>query len=110
VSIDTVFNPQPMTAFIGAAAAQILTSSDGAPYMFRVRNLSTTPQYFAWGVSAAAATAALATSPPTGVGGAASTNVIGMIGSSVETFEIPVTSWFIASTATGFEFTPGRGS
>jgi hypothetical protein len=109
MSIDTVFKPTLPTVFVGAAAVQVCPAGNqGTVYSFRVRNLNTSAaQYFAWGTTAALATAALAATPPTA--GLPSPNAIGMLQNSVETFEIPVASYFIA-TATGFEFTPGQGS
>jgi hypothetical protein len=74
--------------------------------MFRVINLSTSTQRFSWGRTAAAATA-LGGAAPVAAG---TPNTITMLGGTVETFEIPCDSWFIAGSATGFEFTPGQGS
>jgi hypothetical protein len=74
--------------------------------MFRVINLSTSIQRFSWARTAAAVTALAGTAPVA----AGTPTTITMLGGTVETFEIPCDSWFIASSATGFEFTPGQGS
>lgn len=83
-----------------------MTQNSGGVYMFRVINLSTSIQRFSWARTAAAATA-LAGAAPVAAG---TPGTITMLGGTVETFEIPCDSWFIASSATGFEFTPGQGS
>jgi hypothetical protein len=83
-----------------------MTQNSGGVYMFRVVNLSTSIQRFSWARTAAAATA-LAGAAPVAAG---TPTTITMLGGTVETFEIPCDSWFIASSATGFEFTPGQGS
>jgi hypothetical protein len=106
LSLDTVFKPTGPTVLIAATATQVASQNAGGVYMFRVINLATTLQRFSWARTAAQATA---------LGGAAATalgtpNTIAMLGGSVETFEIPCDSFVIASTATGFEFTPGQGS
>jgi hypothetical protein len=106
VSIDTVYKPTGPTVLVTNVATQVATQNAGGVYMFRVRNLAAVAQYFSWGRTAAAATA-LGGAAPTAAG---TPNTIGMIASSVETFEIPCDSFFIASSATGFEFSPGQGS
>jgi hypothetical protein len=106
MSIDTVFKPTGPTALVAATATQVATQNAGGVYMFRVINLATSIQRFSWGRTAAAATA-LGGAAPVAAG---TPNTITMLGGTVETFEIPCDSWFIASSATGFEFTPGQGS
>lgn len=106
MSIDTVFKPTGPTALVVNAASQVATQNAGGVYMFRVVNLATVLQRFSWGRTSAAATA-LAGAAPTAAG---TPNTITMLGGTVETFEIPCDSFFIASSATGFEFTPGQGS
>jgi hypothetical protein len=106
VSIDTTFKPTGPTVLIAATATQVATQNAGGVYSFRVVNLATAIQRFSWGRTAAAATA-LGGAAPTAAG---TPNTITMLGGTVETFEIPVDSFFIASSATGFEFTPGQGS
>jgi hypothetical protein len=75
----------------------------GAGYSYRVRNLAATAQYFTWGSNSGVASLAPAAGVPV-------PNTIGMLGASVEAFELPVNAWFIASSATGFEFTFGQGA
>jgi hypothetical protein len=106
MSIDTVFKPTSPTVLVTNTAIQVMTQNAGGVYMFRVINLSTSIQRFSWGRTAAAATA-LGGATPTAAG---APNTITMLGGTVETFEIPCDSFFIASSATGFEFTPGQGS
>jgi hypothetical protein len=106
MSIDTVFKPTGPTALVVNTASQVANQNAGGVYMFRVINLSTSIQRFSWGRTAAAATA-LAGAAPAVTG---TPNTITMLGGTVETFEIPCDSFFIASTVTGFEFTPGQGS
>lgn len=106
MSVDTVFKPLGPTSLVVATAVQLpspLQSGSGA-YMFRVRNLSTSAQYFTYGQNAAITSL-------TPAAGAPAPNTIGMIPTSVETFELSGNDLFvIASSATGFEFTPGIGS
>jgi hypothetical protein len=106
MSIDTVFKPTGPTVLIAATATQVASQNAGGVYMFRVVNLATALQRFSWGRTAAAATA-LSGAAPTAAG---TPNTISMLGGTVETFEIPCDSFFIASSATGFEFSPGQGS
>jgi hypothetical protein len=106
MSIDTVFKPTGPTVLVANTATQVANQNSGGVYSFRVINLATTVQRFSWGQTAAAATA-LAGGAPVAAG---TPNTITMLGSSVETFEIPIAAFFIASSATGFEFTPGQGA
>lgn len=105
MSVDTTFKPLGVTTLVVNAAVQLPASqaSGSGAYMFRVRNLSSSAQYFTWGTN----NGIVSQTPAAGTPAA---NTIGMIPTSVETFEIPGGSWVIASTATGFEFTPGIGS
>jgi hypothetical protein len=105
MSVDTTFKPLGPTTLVVNAAVQLPNSqaSGSGAYMFRVRNLAAAVQYFTWG-----STSSVTSLTP--AAGAPAPNTIGMIPTSVETFEIPGGSWVIASSATGFEFTPGIGS
>lgn len=104
MSVDTVFKPIGSTTLVGITAVQLTTSgnSSGAPMSIRCRNLQTTPEYFTWGNSAAVTSLIPAAGVP-------APNTIGMLPTSVETFEIPYNSWVIASLAASFEMTPGQG-
>lgn len=102
MSVDTVFKPLGPTVLVTNTAVQIVQTGTGPGYSsIRVRNLSASAQYFTWGNSAVTSI-----TPAAGVPAA---NTIGMLPTSVETFEIPPTQFFIASSATGFEVTPGQG-
>lgn len=105
MSTTSAFIPQGPTYLVVATAIQCPSSMtlSNPVQSFRVRNLSASPQYFTWG------TASTVTSVGAPSAGVPSANTIGMLGSSVETFMLPPNAWFIASTATGFEFTPGEG-
>jgi hypothetical protein len=106
MSVDTVFKPISPTVLVVATAIQPTGptgAGGGGGYSYRVRNLSANVQYFAWGPTSAVTVTAPAAGVP-------SPNTIGMLGTSVETFEIPQGSYVIASSATGFEFTFGQGS
>jgi hypothetical protein len=104
MSIDTTFKPLGPTTLLGLSAVQLTASgnSSAAPISIRVRNLLTVAAYFSWagnsGVSCVIPTA-----------GNPSQGTIGMLPTSVETFEVPYNSWFIANTAAAFEMTPGMG-
>jgi hypothetical protein len=104
VSIDTTFKPSGPLTFVGAVAVQVVTKDGSGHVSYRVRNIATAAQYFTWGQTAAVTAAAAPTA------GVVAPNTIGMLGNSVETFEIPAGVFFIANSATGFEFTSGQGS
>lgn len=105
MSIDTTFRPISPLTFVGATAVQIIAqgANTGAAGTFRVRNISSSVQYFTWGSTSAVTSAGAPTA------GVPSSNTVGLLPNSVESFEIPVYSWFIASSSTGFEFTAGIG-
>jgi hypothetical protein len=111
MSIDTVFKPIGQLTFVGVTPVRVVPNDGSGICSYRVVNLSvaTTEQYFGWGVTASAATAALVNTPVTAPGNVAP-NVIGMLGASVETFEIPAGVFFAASSATGFQFLAGQGA
>lgn len=97
--MDKPFSIGGPTVLVGATAVQ-LTPIQGAS-TYRVLNLSTSIQRFTVG-----ATASVTSLTP--AAGAPAVNTITMLGSSVETFaNLP--GWMIASSATGFEVTPGDG-
>lgn len=102
MSIDTCFKPLgPTTLVVNAALQVIPPGTNAATATYRIRNLSGSVQYLAWGSANVTVTAPSAGVPQYGT--------VGMLGNSVETFEIPPGVYFIASTATGFEVTPGQG-
>jgi hypothetical protein len=102
MSVDTVFKPLGPTTLVGVTAVQVNTNLSAGISSYRIRNLLSTVQYFAWGPSTVGAPAA----PTAGV---PSPNTIGMLPNSVETFELPINIYFIAGSAAAFEVTPGMG-
>jgi len=103
MSVDTVFKPLGPTVLVTNVAVQVTTANPDTDLTYRVRNLAAAAQYFTWG---AASTVTSIGAPTAGV---PSANTVGMLPNSVETFEIPSNQYFIASSATGFEMTPGKG-
>jgi hypothetical protein len=101
MSISSAFQPQGPTYLVGTAAVQITSGTGSCCY--RVRNLAAVTQYFTWG------NASTVTSVGAPSLGTPSANTFGLLASSVETFELPGNVWLIASSATGFEVTPGEG-
>jgi hypothetical protein len=92
------FAPSGPTLLVAATAVGIQASSTNS---YRVRNLSASAQYFTHGPTNAVTSLA----PSAGIPAA---NTIGMIAGSVEVFT-GLLPWMIASSATGFEVTPGDG-
>jgi hypothetical protein len=104
MALNSTFSPQGPTYLLVGTAIQILSNGQNAVQSYRIRNLSSSSQYFTWG---AASSVTSVGAPSAGV---PSANTIGMIGNSVETISgLPVGVWMIASSATGFEVTPGEG-
>lgn len=99
--MDKPFAITGATLVVAATAVNIGGQQTGGGNSFRVRNLSTSTQYFTGGQSNAVTSL-------TPVAGTPSPFTIGMLGSSVETFS-NLPGWMIASSATGFEVTPGDG-
>lgn len=97
--MDKPFTIGGPTVLVGATAVQ-LTPIQGAS-TYRVINLSASVQHFTVGATSAVTSLA----PAAGVPAA---NTITMLGSSVETFA-NLLPYMIASSATGFEVTPGDG-
>lgn len=109
MSIDTVFQPKGPTVLVTNSAIQVVSAGIvnlTGMMSFRVVNLAATAQRLGWSSTATNASA----SGPAGAGVANEVYSINMLGNSVETFEFPVTAFFIASTSTGFEMTPGQGA
>jgi len=96
--MDKPFSITAPTVVVGAAAVLLAANFPASTY--RVRNLSTATQYFTTGQSTVVSLTPIAGTP--------AVNTIGMLGSSVETFA-GLLPYMIASTATGFEVTPGDG-
>ena len=103
MAIVSAFMPSGSTVLVGASATQVPTTSGIGASSFRIRNMSASVQYFAWGTASSVA------APVAPTAGVPSASTIGMLGNSVETFILPPNAWFIAGTVTGFEFTPGEG-
>lgn len=95
------FQPTGPTIFVGASAVQI-AQNQRASNVYRVRNLSSVAQYFTTGPNNGV------TSVGAPSAGSPSAATIGMLPYSVETFT-GLGDWMIASSATGFEVTPGDG-
>lgn len=100
--MDLPFSPSGPTVLVDNSARQIAAGNNLNVQVYRVRNLSSSVQYFTHG---AANTVTSIGAPTAGV---PSTNTIGMLPNSVETFG-GILPFAIASTSTGFEFTPGAG-
>lgn len=95
------FAPNGPTVLVNGSATQIAPGSTMSVQGYRVRNLSSSVQYFTHGQTGVTSAGAPSAGSPT-------VNTIGMIGNSVEVFS-GLLPFAIASTATGFEFTPGDG-
>ena len=104
MSVDTIFKPIGSTTLVGVTPVQLNSqgNNSGGMVSVRIRNLLGTAQYFSWGTSASVSV----TVPTAGV---PSPNTIGMLQTSVETFELPPNAWVVANAAAAFEMTPGQG-
>jgi hypothetical protein len=104
MSVDTVFKPLGPSVLVGTTAVQIVTSANPAGVStFRVRNTQAVVAYFAYGSASVAA-------PVAPTAGGPAYNTIGMLPGSIETFELPAASYFIAAAVGGFEMVPGQGA
>ena len=99
--MDKPFSPTGPTFFVGTSATQI-GAFGYAGNCWRIRNLSTSAQYFTHGQTAAVTNASAPAQ------NAPALNTIGMLPQSVEVFS-GLLPWMIAGSATGFEVTPGDG-
>ena len=110
MAYNSSFSPFGPTVLVGTSSVQVKTTNNDNPTSYRVRNLSTSAQYFKWAAplpNDAAVTVPAIVAPADGV---PSTRTIGMLPSSVETFSgLPANAWFLASAAGAFEITPGEG-
>ena len=105
---NNAFTPFGPTYLIGTAApVQVITNNGLSPTSYRIRNTSASANYIAWYPPLASGNAPIfgAVQPTAGV---PSQNTIGMLGASIEVFELPGNCWFIGN-ASGFEVTPGEG-
>ena len=109
MSIDVAFQPKgPTTLVTNAAAIQVVSAGWGialGPVSFRIVNLASTAQRLGYAPTAAVANAA----GPSAAGVANAVFSINIEGNAVLTLELPANTYFIASTLTGFEITPGQG-
>lgn len=108
---DPAFSPSGPSVLVDNTARQVFTRDGTQSVTYRVRNMAAAAQYFTWSTPNITAGP---TTAPTGLSAAAPVagtpaNVIGMLAGSVELFRFPPNAWFLAGTATGFEFTPGEG-
>lgn len=100
------FLPLGPTYLVAETAVQILGSASaagGSCTKYRIRNLSSTAEYFAFGTSSSVS------EPTAPSAGTPQSNTIGMLASSVEYFTLPPNVYIIAGNTTGFEVTPGDG-
>jgi len=102
MAVNGSFAPNGPTVLVDNTARQIAPMNAVTNPGYRVRNLSASVQYFTHGATNAV------TSVGAPAAGTPSNNTIGMLPGSVETFA-NLLPWMIASTATGFEVTPGEG-
>jgi hypothetical protein len=105
---DTPFVPRGATVLVDNTARQVTTSTGANSMQYRVRNMSASAQYFGWATpnNATSATPTISTTAPSA---GTPTNAISMLPNSVEIFTLPANVWMQASSATGFEVTPGEG-
>ena len=110
MAYNSSFSPFGPTVLVGTSSVQVKTTNNDNPTSYRIRNLSTSAQYFRWAAPKpgdVAVTVPAAAAPSAGV---VAPNTIGMLPNSVETFSgLPANAWFIASAAGAFEITPGEG-
>lgn len=101
--MDKPFAPTGPTIVVGSTATQFRTDgpAGGIGNSFRVRNLSSSAQYFTTGGAGVTSLTPAAGTP--------ALNTIGMLPNSVETFANLAGQYMIASSATGFEVTQGDG-
>lgn len=104
---NNAFTPfGPTYAVSSTAPVQVLATNNLGPTSYRIRNTNSSANYISWSpaLPSGMAPTFACTSP---VAGTPSVNTVGMIGSSIEVFQLPSNCWFIATAA--FEVTPGEG-
>ena len=110
MAYNSSFSPFGPTVLVGTSSVQVKSSNNESPTSYRIRNLSTSAQYFRWAAPLPSDTAVTVPAIVTPVDGTPSVNTIGMLPSSVETFSgLPANAWFIANAAAAFEITAGEG-
>ena len=106
---NNAFQPFGPTVLVTNGPVQVLTTNGMQATSYRVRNLTTTNAYVAWGPALnSGATPAITAVAPTLLS-VSVTNTIGMVASSVEVFVLPNAAWFNGSAGGTFEVTPGEG-
>ena len=110
MAYNSSFSPFGPTVLVGTSSVQVKSTNNDNPTSYRIRNLSTSTQYFKWAAplpSDAAVTVPAIVLPADGI---PSVNTMGMLPSSVETFSgLPANAWFLANAVGAFEITPGEG-
>ncbi|HUP07658.1 MAG TPA: hypothetical protein VMU47_10935 [Caldimonas sp.] len=107
------FQPQSKCSVVdNSAAVQVQAPSTAGSIQYRIRNRSSSEAYLAWAAPQGGGGATQPTMPSVApIVGTPQTGVIGMLGSSVETFTLPPNCYFQAITAGGatFEIIAGEG-
>lgn len=106
---NNAFTPFGPTYLVDTGAPVQVKSGSGAPAptSYRIRNTSSSANYFAWAPALPSGSVPLfGAAAPTA--GNPAVNIMGMIGASVEVFQLPANCWFIANL-TALEITPGEG-
>lgn len=94
------FQPTGPTILVAATAVNILQYSTTNSY--RIRNLAASAQYFTYGQLSSVTSLQPAAGVP-------ANNTLSMNANEVKTFTLSGAVFMIASSATGFEVTPGDG-
>lgn len=106
---NNAFTPFGPTYLVGTTTpTQALASNNLTPTAYRVRNTSSSANYLAWSPVLLSGNVPTSMQPVAPAAGSPSINTVGMIGASVEVFQLPGNCWFIGGAA-GFEVTPGEG-
>lgn len=106
---NNAFTPFGPTYLVDSSTpVQVKSSANApAPTSYRIRNTNTSSNFFAWAPALpSGSTPTFGAAAPTL--GTPAVNTIGMIGSSVEVFQLPGNCWFIGNLA-NLEITPGEG-
>lgn len=105
------FTPFGPTVLVGTTEVLVsATTRNTGPTSYRVRNLSSSQQYFSWAPAAPLGAAAPSITVTAPTAGSPSANTIGMTAYGVEVFGgLPPNAYFKAGTAGAFEITPGEG-
>lgn len=105
------FVPFGPTVLVGTSEVQVSSGMrNTGPTAYRVRNLSTSAQYFSWAPAAPLGGAAPSITVTIPTAGNPSANTLGMAAGNVEVFGgLPANAFFKANAAGAFEITPGEG-